>query len=138
MSTKIFVNLPVRDLERSKGFFQALGYSINPHFSDETAACLVISEQIYAMLLTHPKMKEFIPHEISDAHRATEVLIALSCDSREEVDRMADTAVNAGGCEFRERDDMGFMYLRRFQDLDGHIWETFRMDPAAVPPTGSP
>ena len=132
MATKIFVNLPVQDLERSKEFFRALGYSINPQFSDETAACVVISEDIYAMILTHPKFKAFTPKPISDATKSTEVIVALSCDSRAQVEDMVRKAVAAGGKTYSEPQDHGFMFAHGFQDPDGHIWEVFWMNPAHV------
>lgn len=132
MSKKIFVNLPVADLPKSMAFFKALGYSFNPQFTDETAACMVISEDIYAMLLTHAKFKGFIPNAIADARKATEVLIALNFDSRAEVEAVVAKAVAAGGNTYSEPQDHGFMYQHGFQDPDGHIWEVFWMDPAAV------
>jgi hypothetical protein len=132
MSRKIFVNLPVRDLNKSKDFFGRLGFSFNPQFTDETAACMVVSEDIYAMLLTHEKFKEFTPHPISDAAKATEVLVCLSCESRGQVDEVVAKAVAAGGRTFKPPMDYGFMYGQSFQDLDGHIWEWMWMDPSAV------
>jgi uncharacterized protein len=133
MSTKIFVNLPVKNLDRSIAFFKKLGYAFNPQFTDETAACMVISDDIYAMLLTHAKFKEFTKKDIADATRTTEVLTALSMDNKAEVDRVVDTALKAGATEAREPMDHGFMYIRAFNDLDGHTWEIFHMDMAAVP-----
>ncbi|PVC70393.1 VOC family protein [Streptomyces sp. CS081A] len=129
----IFVNLPVKDLDASKAFFEKLGYSFNPQFSDDTAACLVISDTIFAMLLTEKKFKEFTApgKEISDATKATEVLITLSAESREKADELADAALAAGGTLAKDPMDMGFMYGRSFTDLDGHHWEVFWMDPAA-------
>lgn len=132
MSQMIFVNLPVADLDRSKEFFGALGYSFNPQFTDDNAACMVISDTIYAMLLVKPFFATFIDKPISDAHESVEVLIALMCDSRDAVDALVDKAVAAGGREYREPNDMGFMYMRVFNDLDGHRWEIGWMDPAAV------
>lgn len=132
MPTKIFVNLPVRDLDRSMAFFEALGFSFNPQFSDDTAACMIISDDIYAMLLTHAKFKEFTPKDIADTGKTTEVITALSQDSREAVDRLADAALKAGGTEARPPMDHGFMYDRSFNDPDGHIWEIFWMDPAVA------
>jgi predicted lactoylglutathione lyase len=132
VSTKIFVNLPVADLEKSMAFFRQLGFSFNPQFTDDTAACMVISDDIYAMLLTHAKFKEFTRKPISDAHQSTEVLTALSFESRAKVDEIAGKALAAGGTEARETFDYGFMYGRSINDLDGHIWEMFWMDPAAV------
>jgi uncharacterized protein len=134
MSTKIFVNLPVRDLDKSMAFFKALGFSFNPQFTDETAACMVVSDDIYAMLLTHAKFKEFTRKAIADATKTTEVLTALSVGSRAEVDRLVDAALKAGASEAREPMDYGFMYGRSFDDLDGHIWEIIHMDESAAPP----
>ncbi len=134
MSRQIFVNLPVRDLKASMAFFEKLGFSFNPQFTDETAACMVISENNnYAMLLTHEKFKEFTPYPISDAQTSTQVLIALDCKSREEVDEMVNAAVAAGGKNYKDAQDLGFMYAHGFQDLDGHIWEVFYMDMSAFP-----
>jgi predicted lactoylglutathione lyase len=125
MPTKIFVNLPVKDLDKSMGFFKKLGFSFNPQFTDETAACMVISDDIYAMLLTHKKFKEFTKKEIADATKTTEVLIALSMDSRDKVDSFVDKALSLGATKAREPADHGFMFERSFNDLDGHIWEIF-------------
>ncbi len=133
MPMKIFVNLPVKDLSKSMDFFKALGWSFNLQFTDETAACLVISDDIYAMLLTHAKFKEFTPKEICDTSKATEVLTALSFDSREQVDEIVKKAVAAGGSLYSEPKDYGFMYQHSFQDLDGHSWEVFYMDEKAIP-----
>ncbi len=136
MPTKIFVNLPVKDLDKSKKFFTKLGFTINPQFTNEKAACVVISADIYAMILTEEFFKTFIPKkEISDATKSTEVLVALSADSKEKVDEMADKALAAGASKLREPEDHGFMYSRSFQDPDGHIWEVFWMDINAAPPT---
>jgi predicted lactoylglutathione lyase len=132
MTTKIFVNLPVKDLARSMGFFEKLGFRFNPQFTDETAACMVISDDIYAMLLTHPKFKEFTSKEIVDATKATEVLTALSADSKAKVDELVDAGLAAGATAVRDPMDFGFMYARSFSDLDGHIWEVFWMDPSHV------
>ena len=134
MATKIFVNLPVRDLPKSMEFFSRLGYSFNKQFTDETAACLVIAEDIYAMLLTHAKFGEFTPKAICDATTTTEVLVCLSCDSRAQVDEIVSKAVAAGGTTYKAPMDYGFMYGHWFQDLDGHIWEYMWMDPSAVQP----
>jgi len=134
MPTQIFVNLPIADLDRSVEFFKKVGYTFNAQFTDETATCMVISDDIYAMLLTRPKFQTFIPGEISDATKQTEVLISLSCESRQAVDDVIAKAVAAGGKTFRAPDDHGFMYGNAYQDLDGHIWEYFWMDPSAIPP----
>ena len=132
MNRKIFVNLPVKQLDKSMAFFKALGFTNNPQFTDETAACIVISDDIYAMLLTETKFKTFTPKAVADAKKSTEVMTALSADSKEEVNRLADAALKAGATEARPPMDYGFMYGRSFNDLDGHIWEIIWMDPAAV------
>lgn len=132
MPQMIFVNLPVKDLDKSMAFFKALGFSFNAQFTDETAACMVISDTIFAMLLTHPKFKEFTPKAIADATQTSEVLIALSRENREAVDKIVADAVAAGGSTYNKPQDHGFMYGHGFQDLDGHIWEVMWMDPAAV------
>src|SRR5687768_12525839 len=122
MATKIFVNLPVKDLPKSMEFYKKLGFSFNPQFTDQTAACMVISDDIYSMLLTHAKFKEFTPKSICDATKSSEVLVALSQDSREQVSDLVKKAVAAGGTTYAESKDYGFMYQHGFQDLDGHIW----------------
>ena len=134
MATQIFVNMHVKDLAKSKAFFEQLGYSFNPQFSDENAACLVISDTIYCMLLTTGHMERFIPKgkSIADATKTTETLLALSCDSKDAVNTIYDKAVGAGATECRPAEDHGFMYARSFNDLDGHIWEVFWMDPSTV------
>lgn len=132
MATKIFVNLPVKDLKKSMTFFSKVGFSFNSQFTDETAACMVISEDIYAMLLTHAKFKEFTRKEIVDSTKGTEVILALSADSREEVSEFVNKAMEAGGKESLAPQDYGFMYQRSFQDLDGHLWEVLWMDPAKI------
>ncbi|MEG4392500.1 VOC family protein [Microcoleus sp. BROC3] len=132
MATKIFVNLPVKNLDRSVEFFTKLGFSFNTQFTDETATCMVVSEDIFVMLLTEAKFKEFTPNAICDATKSTEVLVCLSSESREEVDKMISKAVAAGGTTYNEPQDYGFMYSHGFQDLDGHIWETVFMEPSAV------
>ncbi len=135
LATKIFVNLPVRDLNASKAFFESVGFTFNLHFTDDTAACMVIADDIHAMLLTHQKFGEFTTKQIADATRTTEVLTALTVDSRAQVDAFMSRALAAGGRESREPQDFGFMYGRAFDDLDGHIWEIFWMDPAAIKPS---
>jgi uncharacterized protein len=132
VSKKIFVNLPVKDLERSKAFFGKLGFTFNPQFSDANAACMVISDDIYSMLLTHEYFKTFTPKAVADADKTSEVLVALSFDSKNEVNEIVDTALAAGATATREPQDHGFMFVRAFNDLDGHIWEIFWMDPKAV------
>ncbi|MGW7194773.1 VOC family protein [Streptomyces chryseus] len=132
MNQMIFVNLPVKNLETTKSFFGKLGYSFNPQFSDDSTACLVISDTIFAMLLTEPRFKEFTKKEIADTSTTTEVLLALSAESREKVDELADAALASGGSPAGDPQDHGFMYGRSFQDPDGHTWEVVWMDPAAV------
>jgi predicted lactoylglutathione lyase len=134
MATKIFVNLPVKDLNRSKDFFTSIGFTINPQFTDDTAACVVISEDIYAMILTHAKFKEFTKKQIADATQTTEVLTCLTTDSKDKVNEMVDKAIAAGGTEARDPMDYGFMFARSFNDPDGHIWEVMWMDMNAAPP----
>lgn len=132
MSTKIFVNLPVNNLNQSIEFFTQLGFNFNPQFTDETATCMIVSEDIYVMLLTHDKFKTFTPKAICDATKSTEVLLCLSFESREKVDEMVHKAVSAGGTTYNEPQDHGFMYAHGFQDLDGHIWELMFMEPSAI------
>ncbi|MEH2118916.1 VOC family protein [Nostoc sp.] len=132
MATKIFVNLPVKDLNRSVEFFTKLGFSFNAQFTDETSTCMIVSDDIFVMLLTHEKFKTFTPKEISDATKSTEVLVCLSSQSREKVDEMVRKAVTAGGTTYNEPQDHGFMYGHGFSDLDGHIWEIIYMEPSAI------
>ena len=131
MSKLIFVNLPVADLAAAKAFYEAIGATNNPQFTDDTAACMVFSDTIHVMLLTHDKFSQFTPKRIADAHATSEVLIAISADSREAVDEITENALAAGGREPRDKQDYGFMYGRSFEDLDGHIWEPMWMDLAA-------
>lgn len=133
MATQIFVNLPVRDLQQSKAFFTALGFSVNPKFSDDNAACIVISDTIYLMLLLHPFFGQFTTKAICQTATHTEVLLAMSTGSREEVDAMMAKALAAGGTEPMPATDLGFMYQRSLQDLDGHLWEVFYMNEAEFP-----
>ena len=133
MTTSIFVNLPVKDLKTSMAFFAALGWHHNPQFTDETAASIVISDTIYAMLLTHDKYREFTDREIADATKTSEVLIALSVDTPEEMTRLCDTALAKGGKEPKPPQDYGFMKSRTFTDLDGHHWEVVWMNPEGMP-----
>jgi uncharacterized protein len=132
MATKIFVNLPVKDLQKSIQFFTQLGYTFNPQFTDETATCMIIAEDIYAMLLTHAKFQEFTPKAICDATKSTEVLVCLSQESRQHVDDLVSKALTAGGTTHADPKDYGFMYQHGFEDLDGHIWELIYMEPGAV------
>ena len=134
MARKIFVNLPIKDMKRSQEFFKALGFTFNPQFTNEQGACMVISEDIFTMLLVEPFFQSFIKKPISDAKKSTEVLVCLSCDSRAEVDEMVRKALAAGGTAPNAPQDHGFMYSHGFEDLDGHVWELAWMDPAAAPP----
>jgi uncharacterized protein len=129
---KMFINLPIKDLAKSIAFYEALGFTFNPQFTDDTAGCLVISEHNYAMLLTHEKFKSFTTRPIPDAQQTTGVLVALALDSKQAVDDMVDKALKAGGKEPRAKQDYGFMVQRTFEDPDGHTWEPFFMDPAYV------
>ena len=131
MAKQIFVNLPVKDLQRSIAFFTALGYTFNLNFTDENATCMIIGDNIFAMLLVEKFFKTFISKEICDARKSTEVLLALSCDNRAQVDEQLAKAVAAGATIPREPQDLGFMYSQAFEDLDGHIWELFYMEPQA-------
>ncbi|TMJ17556.1 MAG: lactoylglutathione lyase [Alphaproteobacteria bacterium] len=130
MPQMIFINLPVADLAAAKAFYEAIGAVNNPAFTDETAACMVFSDTIHVMLLTHEKFAQFTPKRIADARETSEVLICISAESREAVDSITDKAIAAGGREPREKQDHGFMYGRSFEDPDGHIWEPMWMDMA--------
>ena len=132
MTRMIFVNLPVADLPKSMAFYEALGFTNNPQFTDETAACMVLSETIHVMLLTHDKWKTFTARPIPSAD-SSEVMLCVSCDSKDEVNRLTDTAGARGGiADVNPVQDHGFMFSRSFTDLDGHIWETIWMDPAVA------
>lgn len=133
MTSSIFINLPVRDLAAAMAYYKALGFDHNPQFTDDTAACIVISETIYVMALTHDKFAQFSSKPIPDATRQTGALYALSRDSRAEVDAIADAGLRAGGSEAREASDFGFMYSRAVADPDGHVWEYVWMDLSQMP-----
>lgn len=133
MASKIFVNLPVEDLQRSVAFFAKLGFTFNPQFTDETSTCMIVGENIFAMLITHERFKEFAKKDIADARKQTEVLIAIDAPTREAVDTMAKAAVAAGGKIHRDPEDHGWMYLQSFEDPDGHIWEVAFMDESRLP-----
>jgi uncharacterized protein len=137
MPNSLFVNLPVADLQRAIGFFSALGFAFNPKFSDENATCLVISEQIQVMLLTTPFFAGFTKKPVADARAATEVLLALSCETRDDVDVLVAKAVAAGAATPVDSKDYGFMYQHGFEDLDGHQWEVFWMNEAEFPQDGA-
>jgi uncharacterized protein len=134
MTRQIFVNLPVKDLNKSIEFFTHLGFTFNPQFTDENATCMIVGENIFAMLLVEKFFKTFTPKEVCDTTKYAEVLVALSFESRTEVDEIVAKAITAGGTTYKEPNDMGFMYQHGFQDLDGHIWEIFFMDESAVNP----
>ena len=132
MPTKIFVNLPVKDLNKSMEFFAKLGFTFDKRFTDKTAACMIVGEDIFVMLLTEDKFKTFTPKQICDASKSTEVLVCLSSESREAVNEMVRKAIAAGGTTYNEPQDLAFMYGHGFQDLDGHIWELIYMEPSAI------
>lgn len=129
---KMFLNLPVKDLDRSVAFFTALGFAFNERFTDETATCMLVGEDAYVMLLTEPKFTDFTVKPLPDATASTGAIVALTAESREAADAFADTALANGGSPAKEPMDLGFMYGRSFADPDGHHWEIFWMDPAAV------
>lgn len=133
MAKNIYVNLPVRDLKRSISFYSELGFSLNEQFTDEKAACIVIGENIYAMLLTEGFFKEFTNKKICDATKSTEVLIAIDVPGRKDVDDMVNKASKAGGSLYREPQDHGWMYQHSFADPDGHQWEVLYIDESSVP-----
>ncbi|WP_217604760.1 VOC family protein [Chitinophaga sp. GbtcB8] len=133
MATQIFVNLPVKDLNRSKEFFTKLGYTFNPQFTDEKAACMIISDTIYVMLLIETFFQTFTKKEIIDAHKSVECSIALSADSKDAVNEMVHKAEAAGATIPNPASDYGFMYQHSFEDLDGHHWEFIWMDPKGMP-----
>jgi predicted lactoylglutathione lyase len=132
MPQMIFVNLPVTDLPASKAFYEAIGAVNEPKFTNDQAACMVISDTIFVMLLTHPFFSSFTSKPIADAHETCQVLLCISRDSREAVDTITSQAIAAGGRETRPVQDMGMMYSRSFEDPDGHVWEPMWMDPAAA------
>lgn len=132
MAQQIYVNLPVEDLDRSKAFFASLGFAFDPEFTDEKAACMIVGENIYVMLLVDQFFKTFTSKNLCDARTSTEVLVCLSCKSRKEVDDLVARAVAAGGSAPRSPQDHGFMYGHGFEDLDGHIWELMYMEPVPV------
>jgi uncharacterized protein len=132
MHKQIFVNLPIADMAKSQAFFKALGYSFNPDFTNDQGAALVLGENLYAMLLVRDFFATFIDKPIVDAKKSTEVLVCVSCDSREQVDSLVAKAVAAGGTAPRKPQDHGFMYSHGFEDLDGHIWELVHM--SGMPP----
>jgi len=132
MHDQLFVNLPIKDLPRSVKFFGSLGYTFNPRFTDENATCMILGDNLFAMLLVEPYFQTFIEKDVSDAHRTTEVLLAVPVASREAVDALVEKALAAGAKEPRPARDYGFMYQRSYDDLDGHTWEVFHM--SEMPP----
>ena len=132
MATKIFINLPVKDLNKSIGFFTKLGFTFNPQFTDDQATCMILGENIFAMLLIEERFKDFTQKPISNAQKNTEVLLALDAESREKVDEIIRNAVAAGGSIYSEPQDQGWMYGHSFADLDGHQWEILYMDESAL------
>lgn len=133
MATKLFVNLPVKDLKKSIEFFTKLGFKFNPQFTDEKGTCMIINEESFIMLLVEPFFKTFTKKEISDASKATETIISLSFDSKAKVDELVDQAMDTGASKYSETQDHGWMYQRSFQDLDGHLWEFIYMDMNKMP-----
>ncbi|WP_422656973.1 VOC family protein [Paenibacillus sp. EC2-1] len=129
---KIFVNLPVKDLNKTVEFFTEIGFEFNPQFTNENATCMVISEHIYVMLLVEDYFKTFTKKEISDSSNSTEVIIAISAENREQVDEIVNKALAAGGQPTNDPVDHGFMYSRSFEDINGHLWEVVYMDPSTV------
>lgn len=132
MSAQIYVNLPVKNLQDSTAFFTALGYQFNPQFTNDVAACMIVGENIFVMLLTEPFFKKFTEKNLVDAKKSTEVIVCLSAESRTQVDEIVRTAVAAGGRIYNEPQDHGFMYGHGFEDLDGHQWEFSYMDPSHI------
>lgn len=130
MNKQIFISLPVADLPRSLAFFKALGFSHNPQFSDDTGACVVVSDTILVMLLTHARFRDFTPKDICDTSKAVEVLISLSCESRDQVDDLVAKALAAGGSTYDKPEDLGFMYSHSFVDPDGHGWGLLHLSAA--------
>ncbi len=132
MAKQIFVNLPVADLQRSIAFFTALGFSFNARWTDSAATCMIIGDNIFAMLLTRERFQAFTPKPVTDAHESTEVLVCIALESRDAVDTMVRLAVAAGGSTYNEPQDHGFMYGHGFQDPDGHLWELIHLLPQAA------
>lgn len=132
MATQIFVNLPMKDLEKSVQFFTKLGYTFDPQFTDENATCMIVEENIFVMLLVESFFKTFTKKAVCDATKCTEVLMGLSAESRGKVDDLVAKAVAAGGTTPTEPKDHGFMYQHGYQDLDGHLWELFHMEPGGA------
>ena len=134
MGRQIYVNLPIKNMERTQAFFKSLGFGFNPQFTNESGACMVVADDIFVMLLTESFFQGFTKKPVADAKKTTEVLICLSCTSRAEVDELVRKAVAAGGKTPNPPQDHGFMYAHGFEDLDGHQWELTYMDANATPP----
>ena len=132
MTTQIFVNLPVKDLNETVDFFTKLGFAFNPQFTDENATCMIVNNDIFVMLLVEKFFKTFTKKEICDSTKDTEVIVALSTESREKVDQMINNVIEAGGKEHRKPQDHGWMYGRSFEDINGHLWEVIYMDKNAL------
>ncbi|WP_423802566.1 VOC family protein [Neobacillus sp. SAB-20_R2A] len=128
----IFVNLPVKNLEKTMGFFSKVGFEFNPQFTNESAACMVINQNMYVMLLVEEYFKSFTKKEIPNTEKSSQAIIALSVESRQEVDKLAEKALAAGATPTNDPQDHGFMYSRSFADLDGHLWEVFFMEASHV------
>jgi predicted lactoylglutathione lyase len=130
---KLFVNLAVEDLDRSVGFFTGLGFTFDPQFTDESATCMVVGGDAFVMLLVRDRFRDFTKKQLADSTAQTEAIIAVSAESRDEVDRLVETALGSGGSPANEPMDLGFMYGRSFNDPDGHLWEVVWMNPDGMP-----
>ncbi len=133
MAKQMFLNLPVKDLDKTVGFFTALGFEFNPDFTDENATCMIVNDNAFVMLLVENYFKTFTSKQVADTGGTAEAILAFSVDSREGVDEVVRTALTSGGTASEEAQDYGFMYTHSFQDPDGHLWEVFWMDPAGPP-----
>lgn len=133
MAKQMFLNLPVKDLDKTVEFFTALGFSFNPDFTDENATCMIVNDSAYVMLLVEGYFKSFTSKQVADARSTAEAIVAFSVDSRDAVDELVRKALTSGGTPSEEAQDYGFMYTHSFQDPDGHLWEVFWMDPAGPP-----
>lgn len=133
MHKQIFVNLPVKNLDRSVAFFGAIGYQFNPQFTDENATCMIVGDNLFVMLLVEPYFQSFIAKPVGDAKADAQAILALPLDDRAQVDAYMDKVLAAGASESRPAQDLGFMYQRSFEDLDGHLWEVFHFDEKAMP-----
>ena len=133
MASKVFINLPVKDLKKSIEFFTKLGFTFNPQFTDDKATCMIISENIFVMLLVEGRFRDFTSKQLADASKVTEVIIAIDAESRTSVDEMMDKVIDAGGQEHNVTQDYGWMYVRSFTDINDHIWEVIHLDEAGLP-----